>query len=162
MKRLTTDITHFQNDLIALNTLVDPKTNKNKQVDFDFNHIIQQAFDVASSEVGSSITFTQQFGEIPVVQASPLDIFQIALKLFRQAAKSSQTGDRRVFVKTWATGRANMYISLSDHDDINALYSQDGLAIVRNLIEQNQGELKLISEEGDRHGMLWLLFPYVQ
>jgi len=160
---LTTDIIDVQHNVTGLNTLLDPQKNRDKQIDFDFNDIVQKALDVASFEAGESVVFTRQLSDIPVIQASPIDVFQIALKLFRQATKSAESGDKKVFVKTWATGRyANMYMTLSGHNDLETLYAQDGLAVVRELIEQNQGVLKLTPREDDNSGMVWVSFPYRQ
>ncbi len=163
LKALTTDITDLQHNITVLNTLIDPQTNHNKQIDFDFNDVVQKALDVASFEAGSSIVFTKQLSDIPVIQASPLDIFQVVLKLFRQAVIAAQLGDKKIFVKTWATGRyANMYMTLSGHNDLETFYAKEGLAIVRELIEQNQGVLKLTPREDDNSGMIWVSFPYMQ
>jgi hypothetical protein len=163
LKALTTDITDLQHNITVLNTLIDPQTNHNKQIDFDFNYIVRKALDVASFEAGSSIVFTEQLSDIPVIQASPLDIFQVILKLFRQAVISAQLGDKKIFFKTCATGRyANMYMTLSGHNDLETLYAKEGLAVVRELIEKNQGVLKLTPREDDSIGMVWVSFPYTQ
>jgi hypothetical protein len=163
LKALATDITDLQHNIITLDTLLDPHTNHNQQVDFDFNDIVRKALDVASFEAGTSIVFTEQLSDMPVIQASPLDVFQVVLKLFRQAVISAQLGDKKIFVKTWATGRyANMYMTLSGHNDLEALYAEEGLAIVRELIEQNQGVLKLTPRDNDSSGMIWVSFPYTQ
>ena len=163
LKALTTDITDLQHHITVLNTLIDPQTNHSKQIDFDFNEVVRKALDVAAFEAGSSIVFTEQLSDIPVIQASPLDIFQVILKLFRQAVISAQLGNKTIFVKTWATGRyANMYMTLSGHNDLEELYAKEGLAIVRELIEQNQGVLKLTPREDDNNGMIWVSFPYTQ
>ncbi len=149
------------NNLYQLNALIDPQKNQDKQVSFDFNHIIQSAFESVSRNVGTSVQFNKQLSSVPEIRASSTDLFQITTKLLRQSAATWHQGNESIFVKTWATGHyANLCISIFDYDTIEALYKEESLADLGKLLEKNSAIIKLTPREEGKSSIIWVSFPY--
>ncbi len=160
---LINDMDELYSNIYELNTLINPKQNKNKQVSFDFNHIIQSAFEAVSSENNPSIIYNKQLSSVPAIQASSIDLYQITSKLLQQSASTWKQGDESIFIKTWATGHyANLCLSLAGYDNIEALYADEALIGLSELIEQNNAILKLTPREDGKSAIVWVSFPYQQ
>ena len=155
------DMDGMYNNLYQLNTLIDPQKNKDKQVSFDFNHVIQSAFKSVSEDASTSAKFNKQLSSVPKIRASSTDLFQITTKLLQQAATTWHQGNESIFVKTWATGHyANLCISIFDYDTIEALYKEESLADLGKLLEQNSAIIKLTPREEGKSSIIWVSFPY--
>ncbi len=160
---LINDMDQLYSNMHELNSLINPKKNKNKQVSFDFNHIIQSAFETVSSENNPSITYNKQLSSVPAIQASSIDLYQITVKLLQQSASTWKPGDESIFIKTWATGHyANLCLSLSGYENIEALYADEALIGLSELIEKNNAILKLTPRENGKSAIAWVSFPYQQ
>jgi len=130
-------------------------------VNFNFNHIIQSAFETVSSENNPSITYNKQLSSVPAIQASSIDLYQITTKLLHQSAIRWKQGDESIFIKTWATGHyANLCLSLSGYDNLDALYADEALMGLSELLKQNNAILKLTSREDGKSAIVWVSFPY--
>jgi len=161
MDLLITDMDDLYTNIQQLSCLIDPQKNKDKQVDFDFNQVIQSAFDTVSAEVGTSVSFNKQLSSVPIIQASATDLYQIATKLLHHSAKTWQKEDESIFVKTWATGHyANLCLSLTGYKNLEALYAEETLADLRTLVERNSAVLKLTPRDKGKSAILWVSFPY--
>lgn len=161
MDGLIFDIEDMYTNLHQLNILIDPRTNKDKQVGFDFNHVIQIAFDGVSNEVSESITFNKQLSPVPKLQASSIDLHQITTQLLHQSVTTWQEGGESIFVKTWATGHyANLCISILGYQTVEALYAEDELSDLKRLLEQNKAILKLTPRDNSKSAIIWVSFPY--
>ncbi len=160
---LVNDMDELYSNMYELSTLINPKENKNKQVSFNFNHIIQSAFETVSSENNPSITYNKQLSSVPAIQASSIDLYQITTKLLHQSATTWKQGDESIFIKTWATGHyANLCLSLSGYDNLDALYADEALIGLSELLEQNNAILKLTPRENGKSAIIWVSFPYGQ
>lgn len=161
MDLLIEDMDSLHSNIHELSTLIDPKENKGKQVSFDFNHVVQSAFETVSSEIDSAITFNKQLSSVPDIQASSIDLYQIVTKLLHQSAITWKQGDESIFIKTWATGHyANLCLSLSGYDNLKALYSEKTLTGLSELLEQNKAILKLTPRKDGKSAIIWVSFPY--
>ncbi len=161
MDLMISDIDELYSNLYQLNTLIDPQKNKDKQVSFDFNHIIQSAFESVSVDVGSSVKFNKQLSSVPKIRASSTDLFQITTKLLHQSATTWHEGNESIFVKTWATGHyTNLCISIFGYDTVEALYREESLADLGKLLEQNSAIIKLTPREEGKSTIIWVSFPY--
>ena len=151
----------FHSNIQELNMQIHPSENKEKQASFNFNHIIQSAFDSISSNIDSSATFNKQLSAVPTIQASAIDLYQIASKLLHLSILNWKNGDESIFVKTWATGHyANLCLSLSGHDNLKTLYAENTLIDLRELLEKNSALLKLTPREDGKSAIIWVSFPY--
>ena len=158
---LATDINKLHNSIQQLNTLIDPQKNKDQQINFDFNHVIRAAFEAVSSEIGYSSIFNKQLSAVPEIQASPIGVYQIAVKLIQKAAEKGAQGTEKIFIKTWATGHyANLCLGLSGYNDLNDIYADDTLEGLKELVDQNSVVLKLTPREDSGNATLWVSFPY--
>ncbi len=156
-----TNINKLLENIDELDNLINSQNNRDKKTLFDFNIVIQKALGVVSFEMGETVTFTEQIGDIPKIQACPVDIFQIALKLFRQAAKVAQRDHQDIFLKTWIRDEAiHMYITPTAYYDLETLYASDDFATLQELIAQNHSTLKLTAKEKNKNGMFWFSLPY--
>jgi hypothetical protein len=161
MDRIIEDLDDLHNKIQELSTLIDPQENKNKHVSFNFNHVIQSAFDSTSSSLNSSATFNKQLSAVPSIQANAIELYQIASKLLHLSILSWQAGDESIFIKTWATGHyANLCLSLSGYDNLKALYAEDTLSDLRELLEKNSALLKLTPRKDGKSAIVWVSFPY--
>jgi hypothetical protein len=161
MDLLINDVSEIYANIYQLNTLIDPQKNKEKQVSFDFNHVIQTAFDNVSNEISGSIKFNKQLSSIPTIEASPADLYQITTTLLHQSAQTWQEGDESIFVKTWATGHyANLCISIVGCQTVEALYAEEKLSDLKYLLEQNAAILKLTTREKGKSAIIWVSFPH--
>ncbi|MCK5896597.1 MAG: hypothetical protein KAG20_07315 [Cocleimonas sp.] len=160
MNLLIADIDTMYHHLYQLNNLIDPQKNKEQQVSFDFNYVIQSAFDTVSSN-NKSVNFNKQLSSVPVIKASSTDLYLITTKLLQQSAMRWQEDDESIFVKTWATGHyANLCLSISGYETIEALYAEKKLSDITRLLEQNAAILKLTSREEGKSAIIWVSFPY--
>jgi galactitol-specific phosphotransferase system IIB component len=158
---LIADIDDLHTNIQQLSRLIDPQKNKDKQVNFNFNQVIQSAFDTVLDEVGSSVTFNKQLSSVPTIQGSATDLYQIATKLLHHSAKTWQKEDESIFVKTWATGHyANLCLTLTGYKNLEALYAEETLADLTALVERNSAVLKLTPREEGKSTVLWVSFPY--
>lgn len=161
MELLIENMDDLYHNIHELGTLIDPKENKDQQGSFDFNHIIQSAFETVSSSVDSSATFNKQLSAVPAIQASSIDLYQIATKLLQLSATSWKEGDESIFIKTWATGHyANLCLSLSGYEHLEALYAEETLTDLRELLLKNSAILKLTPREDGKSAIVWVSFPY--
>lgn len=141
----------------AMDSLIIPQTHYNTYT--DLNKIIQRSLDTASFEVGKTIIFSKQLSSVPSIQANPIDIFQMVLKLLRQAVKAAHTEKQRVFVKTWATDlHTNIYITPTGLNDLDSLYSMEEFTVMQALLLKNRAVLKLTTQKNQKNGMFWLSF----
>lgn len=144
-----------------LDNLINSQKNRDKKTRFDFNIVIKKALGVVSFEVGETVIFTEQIGDIPKIQANPIDVFQIALKLFRQAAKAAQRDNQDIFLKTWARDEAvHMYITPTAYYDLETLYASNDFSTLPALLTQSHSTLKLTTKEKNKNGMFWFSLPY--
>ena len=158
---LITDMEGVYHNIDALSRLIDPQKNKEREVNFDFNYIIQSAFDQVILEVDSSVKFNKQLSAVPPIQASSIDVYQIAKKLLHQSATVWQRSEESIFVKTWATGHyANLCLSILGYDNLDTLYAEDALADLHTLLDQNAAILKLTPRDDGKSAIIWVSFPY--
>jgi len=158
IESLTRDLQHIQNKMSELNELIDDKRNIQQQVKFNFNHIVLKAIETASHETNNKIKFTKQFGDLATVKGSPIDLFQVLMKLFRQAGRSYEEGNEIILVKTWKTEEyANMLINIPSK--ANTYFSDESLVVINKLIKENKGKFKF-QQQKDGLGVVWISFPY--
>jgi len=77
MEEVITDIDELHRNIYELNTLIDPQKNQDKHVDFNFNHVIQSAFDTVSSNIDKEVPFNKKLSAVPSIRASSTDLYQI-------------------------------------------------------------------------------------
>ncbi len=163
MSLLIKDMDHLYNDIYELGIIIDPQENKEQHVSFNFNHIVQSAFETVSSSVDSSISFNKQLSAVPDIQASSIDLYQITTKLLHQSAITWRQGNESIFIKTWATGHyANLCISIIGYDNLESLYAEEALSDLEKLLERNSAILKLTPRKNGKSSIIWVSFPYGQ
>jgi len=161
MEEVITDIDELHRNIYELNTLIDPQKNQDKHVDFNFNHVIQSAFDTVSSNIDKEVPFNKKLSAVPSIRASSTDLYQITTKLLNNSVKAWRQGDEDIFIKTWATSHyANLCLSLSGYETIEALYAEEALADLDSLLKRNSAIIKLTPRKEGKSAIIWVSFPY--
>ncbi len=154
---LDSDLKQIQQKITELYELIDDKKNITQQIAFDFNQIALKAIETATNEFHHQIQFTKQFGTLNKAKGSPVDFFQILIKLFRQAGRSYEEGGDAILVKTWKTDDyANMLIHIPSK--ANSYFSEESLVAINKLSDVNQGKFKF-TQHAEGKGVVWISFP---
>ena len=160
LNKLSTDIDTIYGTISEIEHIINQKGNNLQDIKFNFNHIILKAIETVAKETNGRITFTQQLKDVSIVKGSPLDLFQIIVKLFRQVAKvnnnqTSHKGQTVISVKSWGSQNfANLLINLPIQTD--SYFQQESLGVIRKLIEENKGKFKFMTEKGSEKSAITL------
>jgi len=160
MDQLILDLKDTKDQIQQLNALIDPQKNEEKQVNFDFNHVIRAAFKTVTNETGSSM-FKKQLSAMPEIKASPIELYKIVIKLIKKSVEKWQEDQEKIFIKTWATGHyANLCLGISGYNSLEDIYADSTLDGLKELVEQNAAVLKLAPKKESKQAVLWVSFPY--
>ncbi len=157
---LSGDVDTIYGTISELEHLIDDERNSKQDVKFDFNHVILKAIETVNRETKGRIAFSQQLKDVSIVKGSPLDLFQITVKLFRQVAKTESTDKAFISVKTWASKNyANMLINLPIQTD--TYFQKESLVIIHKLVEANEGKFKFMTENNGEKSAITLSLSLV-